>query len=122
MAALDFALCFFVLFFDFLDLLPLSLLDMLESLEGSLGSSPGCVLLLFSNADDHYDVEDDDDDEDDELSSPSEALFAFNDLVISFKISSLIDILKFCNNNSFNLWLSGLLFVFDSVVGGEDGL
>ena len=99
MAAFDFDLCFFVLFLDFLGLLPLSSLDMLESLDGSLGSSPEFVLLLFAKSDD----DDEDDEEDEELSSPPEGLFAFNDLVISFRICSLIDILKFCNNSSFNL-------------------
>ena len=96
MAAFDFDLCFFVLFFDFLGLLPPSSLDILESLDGSLGSSPEFVLLLFPKADDDVD---DEDEEDEELSSPPEGLFAFNDLVISFRISSLIDILKVCNNN-----------------------
>ena len=57
-------------------------------------------MLLFPKADDDVD---DEDEEDEESSSPPEGLFAFNDLVISFRISSLIDILKFCNNNSFNL-------------------
>ena len=46
------------------------------------------------------DPDEDEDDEDDESSSPPEALFDFSDLVISFRICSFIDILKFCNNNS----------------------
>ena len=83
-----------------MNLFPLSSLDMLESLDGSLGSSPEFVLLLFPKADDDVD---DEDEEDEELSSPPEGLFDFSDVVISFRISSLIDILKFCNNNSFSL-------------------
>ena len=85
---------------DVLDIFPLSLLDMLESLDGSLGSSSGLGLLKLGVSNGNSDEEED---EEDEVSSPPGALSVLNDLVISFKISSFMDILRFCSNNSFNL-------------------
>ena len=99
-AAFDLAFFFLVLFLDLLDILPLSQVDMLESLDGSLGSSSRLGLLKLGVPNDNSDEEEE---EEDELSSPPDALSVLNGLVISFQISSFMDILRFCSNNSFNL-------------------
>ena len=68
-------------------------------------------------------VEEDDNDEEDELSSsPPEGLLAFNDLEISLRMFSLMDILKFCKSNSLSLVLSKLFSSLVEGVGGDECL
>ena len=98
----------------------LQALEILESLEGSLGSSPGSGSPLLDGP---LFVEEDDNDEEDELSlSPPEGLLAFNDLVISLRMFSLMDILKFCKSNSLSLVLSKLFSFLVEGVGGDECL